>query len=64
MVIIRIQGHIIINHFINLSINKQVHMNDPVVNYMISPFERKIISDDRQGDQTLSLSKKRDRQGR
>ena len=38
-------------------------MDAPFVNYVFSPFERNIITEDQQGDQTSSLSKKKDRQG-
>ena len=43
------QSKIIINHFGNLSINQQVHMDAPVVNYVLSSFEGKIFTEDPQG---------------
>ena len=64
MVMIRSQAHIIINCFSNLSINRQVHIAAPVVNYVLRPFEGNIITEYPQGDQTLSLIKKGDRRGR
>ena len=38
----RRQAQILINKFNNLSINQQSHMEDPFVNYVLSPFEGKI----------------------
>ena len=35
----RIKSQILINKFNNLSVNQQVHMVDPVVNYVLRPFE-------------------------
>ena len=44
-----IQAQILINQFNNLSINQQVHMAYPVVNYVIIPFEGNIHPVDPQG---------------
>ena len=57
MVMTRSQEHIIINYFRNLSMNQQVHIAAPVLNYVLKPFEGKTITEYTQGDQTLSLSK-------
>ena len=38
MLLIRRQAHILINQFNNISINQQVQMEDPFVNYVLSPF--------------------------
>ena len=57
MVLTRRQAEILINQFKNLSINQQVKMAAPVVNYVLRPFEGKTITEYPQGDQTLSLSK-------
>ena len=59
----RSQAHIIINYFSNLSINQQVHIAAPVVNYVISPFEGNISAEDPQGDPFFFSNKKGDRQG-
>ena len=49
MVVTRSQAHILINQFSNLSINQQFHMDAPVVNYVISPFEDNINPGDPKG---------------
>ena len=54
----RSQAHIILNYFCNLSINQQVHIAAPVVNYVISPSEGNISAEDPQGYQSLSLIKR------
>ena len=59
----RSQSQIIINLLNNLSINQQARMDAPVVNYVLRPFEGNINTEDRQGDQTLSLRKIVDRRG-
>ena len=43
------QAQIIINQFSNLSINKQVHMDAPGVNYVLIPFEGNINPGYKQG---------------
>ena len=40
-----VQLPIIINYFRKLSINQQVKMSDPVLNYVLTPFEGNIITE-------------------
>ena len=49
MVVTRSQAQILINKFSNISINKQVQMASPVVNYVLSPFKGHINPWDPQG---------------
>ena len=49
MVVTRSQAHILINQFSNLSINQQFHMDAPVVNYSLIPFEDNINPGDLEG---------------
>ena len=49
MVVTRSQAQILINQFSNRSINQQLQMASPVVNYVLSPFEGNINTKDPQG---------------
>ena len=49
MIMTRIQAQIILKIFINLSINQQVQMDSPDVNYVLIPYEGTIITEDPQG---------------
>ena len=46
--LMRIQAQILINEFNDLSINQEVQMAAPVLNYVLSPFEGKIYPGDLQ----------------
>ena len=52
MVVTISQAQLPIIKYSNLSIYQQVHMDDPVVNYIISPFEVNINPGDPQGTKT------------
>ena len=42
MVVMRSQAQTLINQFSKLSTNQKVHMDAPVLNYVLSPFEGEI----------------------
>ena len=58
MVMKRSQSKIFINNLSNLFINKQVHMDDLVVNYVLRPFEGNIPTEDPQGIKLYLYSKR------